>query len=66
MSLTENIDNSYRINNGIANPICVMGSGGVSKAAAANIITTTYFLRFFKKLESTNPTLASKLNTTGN
>ena len=38
-----------------------MGSGGVSKAAAANIITTTYFLRFFKKSESTNPTLANKL-----
>ena len=43
----------------------VIGSGGVNKAAAANIITTTYFL-LFKNSESTNPTLANKLKTTGN
>ena len=35
INFTENIDNSYKINNGIAKPICVIGSGGVSKAAAA-------------------------------
>ena len=51
---TENIDNSYKINNGIAKPICVMGSGGVNIAAAAKIITTTYFLFSFRNLESTN------------
>ena len=50
----------------MAKPICVIGSGGVRIAAAANIITTTYFLLFFKKIESTNPTLANKLKTTGN
>ena len=27
---TENIDNSYKINNGIASPIWVIGSGGVN------------------------------------
>ena len=32
---TENIDNSYKINNGIASPIWVIGSGGVNRAAAA-------------------------------
>ena len=35
INFTENIDNSYKINNGIAKPICVMGSGGVNNAAAA-------------------------------
>ena len=65
INLTEKIDNSYKINKGIANPIWVIGSGGVNNAAAANIITTTYFLLFFKKSESTNPTLANKLKTTG-
>ena len=50
----------------MAKPICVIGSGGVNKAAAANIITTTYFLLFFKNSESTIPTLANKLKTTGN
>ena len=34
--------------------------------SAANIITTTYFLLVFKNSESTTPTLASKLRTTGN
>ena len=60
------MDNSYKINNGIAKPICVMGSGGVSIAAAENIITTTYFLLFFKNSESTTPILANRLKTTGN
>ena len=32
---TEKIDNSYKIKSGIAKPICVTGSGGVSTAAAA-------------------------------
>ena len=41
---TDNIDNSYNNNSGIAKPICVIGSGGVRTAAAADIITTTYFL----------------------
>ena len=66
MNFTENIDNSYNINNGIANPIWVIGSGGVNKAAAAKIMTITYFLRSRKKIESTTPTLANKLSTTGN
>ena len=66
INFTENIDNSYKISKGIAKPICVIGSGGVNNAAAANIITITYFLLFFKKSESTTPTLASKLSTTGN
>ena len=44
INFIEKIDNSYKINNGIAKPICVIGSGGVNKAAAAKIITTTYFL----------------------
>ena len=35
MIFTENIDNSYKINKGIAKPICVTGSGGVNSAAAA-------------------------------
>ena len=35
-------------------------------AAAAKIITTTYFLLFFKNSESTIPILANKLKTTGN
>jgi shikimate 5-dehydrogenase len=48
INFTENIDNSYKINNGIAKPICVIGSGGVSKAAAAKIITTTYFRLSYK------------------
>ena len=48
INFTEKIDNSYKISNGIAKPICVIGSGGVNKAAAANIITTTYFLLFLK------------------
>ena len=59
------MDNSYKINKGIANPIWVIGSGGVNNAAAANIITTTYFLLFFKNSESTIPILANKLKTTG-
>ena len=59
------MDNSYRINKGIAKPICVIGSGGVNKAAAVKIITTTYFLLVFKNCASTTPTLASKLKTTG-
>ena len=63
---TENIDNSYKINNGIASPIWVMGSGGVNSAAAAKIITTTYFLFFLRNSASTIPTLANKLRTTGN
>ena len=49
----------------MAKPIWVIGSGGVSNAAAANIIITTYFLRSFRNWESTTPTLASKLKTTG-
>ena len=53
--LTEKIDNSYKINKGMANPICVIGSGGVKIAAAAKIITTTYFLLFFKYSESITP-----------
>ena len=48
MMFTEIIDNSYNNKSGIANPICVIGSGGVRIAAAANIITTTYFLLFLK------------------
>ena len=44
---TDNIDNSYSINKGIAKPICVIGSGGVSMAAAAKIITIKYFLLIF-------------------
>ena len=35
-------------------------------AAAAKIITTTYFLRSDKNLESTKPIRANKLSTTGN
>ena len=35
INFTENIDNSYKINKGIAKPIWVIGSGGVSNAAAA-------------------------------
>ena len=62
---TEIIDNSYKINNGIARPICVIGSGGVNNAATVKIITTTYFLLSFKNFESTIPTLANKLRTTG-
>ena len=50
----------------MAKPICVTGSGGVKIAAAAKIITTTYFLLYRKNLESTTPILANKLNTTGN
>ena len=65
INFTKNIDNSYKINNGIAKPICVIGSGGVNNAAAANIITTTYFLLFFKNSELTTPTLANKLKMTG-
>ena len=45
---TDNIDNSYNNNSGIAKPICVIGSGGVRIAAAANIITITYFLLSLK------------------
>ena len=52
INFTEKIDNSYKISNGIAKPICVIGSGGVNKAAAANIITTTYFLLFFKNSDA--------------
>jgi len=63
---TDIIDNSYKINNGIPKPIWVIGSGGVNTAAAANIITTTYFLLSFRKVELTTPILANKLNTTGN
>ena len=44
----------------------MIGSGGVNIAAAANIITTTYFLLSFKNVEFTTPILANKLNTTGN
>ena len=66
MNFTDNMDNSYKINKGIANPIWVIGSGGVNNAAVAKIITTTYFLLFFKNSESTTPILASKLKTTGN
>ena len=44
----------------------MIGSGGVNIAAAANIITTTYFLLYFKNVELTTPILANKLNTTGN
>ena len=55
-----------KINKGIAKPICVIGSGGVNNAAAVKIITTTYFLLFFKNSESTIPILANKLKTTGN
>ena len=62
---TENMDNSYKINKGIARPICVIGSGGVSIAAAAKIIITIYFLFSLKYFESTIPTLANKLKTTG-
>ena len=62
---TENIDNSYKINNGIASPIWVIGSGGVNNAAAAKIITTTYFLFSLRNLALTMPTLANKLRTTG-
>ena len=40
--------------------------GGVSNAAAAKIITTTYFLLSLKNWLSTTPTLANKLKTTGN
>ena len=61
-----NIDNSYKINKGIAKPIWVIGSGGVSNAAAANIITITYFLLSFRNWLSTTPILANKLKTTGN
>jgi len=43
-----------------------MGSGGVNIAATAKIITITYFLLFFKYSESTKPTLAKRLNKTGN
>ena len=50
----------------MAKPIWVIGSGGVNKAAAAKIITTTYFLRSLRNLESIIPTLANKLRTTGN
>ena len=42
------------------------GSGGVRNAAAANIITTTYFRLSLRNLASINPILASKLSTTGN
>ena len=66
MIFTENIDNSYKINKGIAKPICVTGSGGVNSAAAAKMITTTYFLLSLKNFESTTPTLAKRLKTTGN
>ena len=59
------IDNSYKINNGIAKPICVIGSGGVSIAAAVKIIITTYFLLVLRNSESTKPTLANNDNTTG-
>ena len=59
------IDISYNKSNGIAKPICVTGSGGVKIAATAKIITTTYFLLFFKYSESINPTLANKLKITG-
>ena len=55
-----------KINNGIPKPIWVIGSGGVNTAAAANIITTTYFLLSLRKVELTMPILANKLNTTGN
>ena len=48
ISFTDKMDNSYKNNNGIAKPICVTGSGGVKIAAAAKIITTTYFLLSFK------------------
>ena len=37
INFTENIDNSYKINSGIAKPIWVIGSGGVNKAAAAKL-----------------------------
>ena len=57
---------TYKINNGMAKPICVTGSGGVKIAAVVKIMTTTYFLLFLRNLESITPTLANKLNTTGN
>ena len=66
MIFTEKIDNSYKINSGIAKPICVIGSGGVRIAAAAKIITTTYFRLSDRNLESIRPTRANKLRTTGN
>ena len=66
INFTDIIDNSYNNNKGIAKPIWVIGSGGVNNAAAANMITTTYFRLSFKNWESTTPILASKLNTTGN
>ena len=57
--LLEKIDNSYKISSGTAKPICVIGSGGVKIAAAPNIITTTYFLLSFKKVEFITPILAN-------
>ena len=63
---TDNIDNSYNNKSGIAKPICVIGSGGVKRAAAPKIITTTYFLLSLRNFASIKPILASKLNTIGN
>ena len=48
INLTVIIDISYNNNRGNAKPICVIGSGGVKIAAAANIITITYFRLFFR------------------
>ena len=42
------------------------GKAGVNIAATAKIITITYFLLFFKYLESTKPTRARSVNNTGN
>ena len=49
---TDNIDNSYNNKSGIAKPICVIGSGGVKRAAAPKIITTTYFLLSLRNFAS--------------
>ena len=55
------IDISYKSNSGRASPICVIGSGGVNKAAILNIIITTYFRLVFKYSDVINPTLANKV-----
>ena len=47
INFTENIDNSYKINNGMAKPIWVIGSGGVSNAAAAKYNYYYIFSSFF-------------------
>ena len=51
---------------GNANPIWVIGSGGVNIAAILNIIIIIYFLLFLKYSASTKPTYASNVNKTGN